>query len=557
MATPGKTWMVPAAAALLLLAVALPGRSAAAAAPTGPPPASLFSGFADGSRIDAFVLAKLKAAGIPPSERCADDVFIRRVYLDVLGTLPTPEEVREFLADRRPDKRSRLIDRVLDRPEFAEYLGLKWCDLLRVKSEFPSNLWPNAVQAYDRWIRAAFRDRMPYDRFARELLTASGSNFRAPPVNFYRAFQERTPQQIAANVALVFMGLRLENSGWTEEQTLAFSAFFAKIGYKSTDEWKEEIVFMNPDGKLSDPKTGRPVAPAVPGNSPLRLDPDADPRAAFAEWLTAPGNPWFARNAVNRIWFWLLGSDIAGESGDMRPGQAPWSPELLAFLEKELVARHYDLRHVYRLILNSNTYQASAVPNAWNAADDAGFSHYRLRRLDAEVLLDAINQIFGSGETYTSEIPEPFTFLPRDQRAISLADGSIASTFLELFGRPPRNTSFDTERSSAPSVFQAQHLLNSSHIQKKIQGWAVLRQLQARPAAPPSRPGIPSAPPVAAPGNAKLIEDLYLRILSRLPTDAERQAADAYLSAPKRSRYESACDLAWALVNTKEFSVRH
>lgn len=541
---------------LLGVAAVLFGCATGAGGKVSVPPQA-FEGFATGSRIDDLVLEKLRHTGVAPSAICTDEVFLRRVFLDVIGTLPTPAEVRSFLSSRQPDKRAKLIEVLLDRPEFAEYQGLKWGDLLRVKSEFPCNLWPNAVQAYDRWIRDCIRTHMPYDRFVRELLTANGSNFRVPPVNFYRAFQDRTPVPIAGNVALVFMGMRLRESGLTEEQILGFSAFFAKIGYKATDEWKEEIVFFKPDGNLVDPATGRVVLPTPLGGAALKLEPGDDPRAAFVDWLTSPANPWFAKSIVNRIWFWLMGRGIVHEPDDIRPTNSPWSPELLAYLEKELIVRKYDLRHIYRLILNSNTYQLDSGPNRWNAEDDRGFSHYRIRRLDAEPLLDAINQVFGSGEKYTSPIPEPFTVLPSDQRAIALADGSMESPFLELFGRPPRNTSFESERTAAPSVFQAQHLLNSGHIQKKIESSSELKKLV--PGA--SKSGTKGKPLDAAvldkAAVSNLVENLYVRVLSRFPTAEETQVAAAYLESPKRKPAESVCDLAWALINTKEFLLRH
>ena len=567
------------AATLVLLALGLaqPCLHGAQARQPAPPAASqeqAFAAFKPANRIDELVLARILQEGIPPSEKCSDEVFVRRVYLDAIGTLPTSAEVRSFLLDRALGKRSKLIDDLLSHGEFGEYWGLKWGDLLRVKSEFPSNLWPNAVQAYDRWIRESIRDNKPYDQFVRELLTSSGSNFRVPPANFYRAFQERVPRQIADNVALVFMGLRLNDAGLTDEQILGFSAFFAKLGYKVTDEWKEEIVFFKPEGKLLDAKTGKPVLPTPLGGKPLELPSDKDPRLAFADWLTAPENPWFARNIVNRIWFWLLGHGIVHEPDDMKPANVAWSPALLAYLQTELISNKYDLKHIYRLILNSSTYQLSSRPNRWNATDQTGFFHYQVRRLDAEPLLDAINQITGSGEKYSSPIPEPFTFLPNDQRAISLADGSIDSPFLELFGRPPRNTSFESERIATPSEFQAQHMLNSSYIQKKIEQSKVLQQLAfgtpPKPAAPsggqkqsgkrqPSaeQPAAGTPPTGQLVGVQHLIPELYLRILSRFPTDQEKRAADVYLASPKRKPYESFCDLVWAMINSKEFLLKH
>ena len=274
-----------------------------------------------------------------------------------------------------------------------------------------------------------------------------------------------------------------------------------------------------------------------------------------------------------------MGRGIVHEPDDMRPSNPAWSPELLSDLERELVRTKYDLKSIYRLILNSSTYQLSSTPHAGNAADETGFSHYRIRRLDAEPLLDAINQVTGTGEKYTSSIPEPFTFLPDDQRAIELADGSIDLPFLELFGRPPRNTSYESERNSQPSVFQAQHLLNSSHIQKKIEQSPALRQLAVsgwkqpqgadmRKQKPPARGkgkqadrvvgGIRKPFELASDGvNPKLVEELYLRVLSRYPTVQEKKVADDYLAASNRKPSESVCDLAWALVNSTEFILKH
>lgn len=488
-------------------------------------------------RIDELVFARQAETGFPPSELCSDAVFVRRAYIDVLGTLPTIAEVRRFLSSRSPDKRAKLIDELLQRPEFAEYMALKWCDLLRVKSEFPSNLWPNAVQAYHHWVLDAFRRNMPYDQFARALLTTSGSNFRAPPVNFYRPFQQRTPRNIFDTVALVFMGVRLENSGWSEEQMLGMDAFFAKVAYKKTGEWKEEIVYSDPEKKMTN-SVGAVIQPTPIGGKPMKLDANADPRVAFADWLTASNNPWFAQAIVNRVWFWLMGRGIINEVDDIRPDNPPWSPELLVYLEKELVDSKYDLKQLYRLILNSSTYQLSSISTPENAADKAGFSHYRVRRLDAEVLIDAIDQITGTSEKYSSKIPEPFTFIPPTQRTIMLADGSIKSPFLEMFGRPGRDTSLESDRNNNVSVFQTLHMLNSSHIQNKIMKGSGLRRIMT-----------------SAPSNKERINQLYLAILSRPPTPQEQKIAIDYMNtASMNAGFQ---DLAWTLMNTREFILRH
>jgi uncharacterized protein DUF1553/uncharacterized protein DUF1549 len=499
------------------------------------------------SKIDEYVLNNLKRLGIPPANLCSDGVFVRRVFLDVIGTLPTAQEAAQFLADRDPNKRSALIDRLLERDEFADYWAMKWSDLLRIKAEFPINLWPNAAQAYHHWVRTSVRENKPYDRFVRELLTESGSNFRAPQVNFYRAMQSKEPQAIAQTVALTFMGTRAEN--WPKERLADMAAFFSKIGYKETGEWKEEIVFFDPAktvGKATNtpPQPGAKGVPAVtvrfPDGTETRLAPDRDPREVFADWLLAPANPWFARNIVNRVWNWLLGRGIIHEPDDIRPDNPPENAELLAFLERDLTAARYDLKHTFRLILNSKTYQLSSIPKTDRPEAEAHFAYYPLRRLDAEVLADALCQITGTTEEYASAIPEPFTFINQGQRSISLPDGSITSAFLDLFGRPPRDTGLEAERNNRPSAAQQLHLLNSSHVQRKIEAGPKLQYVIRNQKSPQA-----------------LVTALYLMILSRLPTEEEMKTVAGYAQPGKVKGQEAAADLAWALLNSVEFLYRH
>jgi hypothetical protein len=496
------------------------------------PPFESDIGIVSASRIDTLVSAGLKNRGIKPALLCSDEVFIRRVYLDVIGTLPSPPEIRKFLEDSNPNKRISLINRLLEREEFVDYWTLKWCDLLRVKSEFPINLWPNAVQAYYHWIHDCIRTNMPYDQFVRELLTSSGSNFRVPQVNFYRAIQGRQPSDIARTVALTFMGTRYESLPQSTRTNM--EVFFSQVAYKKTAEWKEEIVYLNP----------APVGPreaVFPDGKTVQIRPEDDPRRVFADWLTEPNNQWFARNITNRVWTWLMGRGIINEPDDIRPDNPPVNPELLAFLEKELVRSKYDLKHIYRLILNSGIYQQSSIPRSDNPQAEAMFACYPVRRLDAEVLIDALDQISGTGENYSSNIPEPFTFIPEGRRAIKLEDGSITSQFLEMFGRPARDTGLESERNNQPSDFQRLYLLNSNDIKNKIERSPILRQ-QAE----------------AAKGNRiELIKNIYLTILSRYPTQAESDTADKYFQKEGMTRKAAIEDLAWALINTKEFLYRH
>ncbi len=502
------------------------------------PPLSPFesrAALASHGTIDELVFANWKRRGIQSANPCSDDVFLRRAYLDIIGTLPTPQEASQFLADADANKRGALIDRLLERDEFADYWAMKWGDLLRVKSEFPINLWPNAVQAYYRWIRTAIKTNLPYDRFVRALLTASGSNFRVPEVIFCRAVQNKEPAALAQAVALTFMGTRAEN--WPKDRLDGMAAFFSKVAYKSTGEWKEEIVYFDPDKTAPGLKSAQAV---FPDGEPARLSPGQDPREVFTNWLLAPQNPWFARNIVNRVWYWLQGRGIIHEPDDIRPDNPPSNPELLALLERELAAAHYDLKHIYRLILNSQVYQLSSIPTTENPAGAASFASYPVRRLDAETLIDAVCQITGTTEPYSSPIPEPFTFLPEGQRAIALPDGSIGSAFLEMFGRPPRDTGLESERNNRPTAEQRLHLLNSSHIQLKIQQSAKLRSLiQAG--------GRPRDP----------IDRVYLAVLSRYPTDDELKTVAAYFQSVPGNKWPAAVDLVWALINSAEFLYRH
>jgi hypothetical protein len=482
--------------------------------------------------VDSFVLAGLQKANIRPADVCSDAVFIRRVYLDVAGSLPDVEEVRRFLDNPRPDKRAALIARLLAESAYADYRTLKWCDLLRVKAEFPINLWPNTVQAFHRWIYDAMKSNMPYDQFVRQLLTSSGSNLRTPAVNFYRAVQGREPAAIASAAALTFLGERMEK--WPADRREGLAAFFSRIGYKDTAEWKEEIVYFNPTQNTA-------LQAMTPDGKKVTIPADRDPREVFADWLLSGDNPRLSRAIVNRIWSWLMGRGLIHEPDDIRPDNPAVYPDLLDYLAAELVKARYDLNHIYGLILGSRTYQQASIARSDNAKAEAMFACYPVRRLEAETLIDALCRITGTRESYSSPIPEPFSFIPEDQRSIELADGSTSSSFLELFGRPARDTGLESERNNATTETQRMHMLNSSHIQNKIQTSGKLRTLIN-----------------AQRGNrAALIDSLYLTILSRYPTADERTATMNYLREEKSNPAQAVNDLVWALVNTKEFLYRH
>ncbi len=328
------------------------------------------------------------------------------------------------------------------------------------------------------------------------------------------------------------MGLRVEK--WPEEKRSRMEAFFSRVAYKKTAEWKEEIVYL-------DPAPVDPQQAVFPGGVSVQIQAEQDPRRVFADWLITADNPWFARSIVNRIWAWLLGRGLIHEVDDIRPDNPAVHPRVLTYLAQELVRSKYDLQHVFRLILNSRTYQQSSIPRSRHADAEALFAHYPVRRLDAEVLIDALCWIFGSRESYSSAIPEPYTFIPEAQRSIELADGSITSQFLEMFGRPARDTGLTAERNNQPTDAQRLHLLNSTHVQNKIERSGRLRGLIK----------------TSKGKKDTLITQIYLNILSRNPMQRELRAAQNYFKTKGISSQQATHDLAWALINSKEFLYRH
>lgn len=487
------------------------------------------------NRIDELVFARLHALDIEPAGLCSDPVFLRRVSLDITGTLPTAAQARQFILDRNPAKRAELIDQLLGRDEYADLLALRWGDVLRIKAEFPINLWPNAAQSYHRWLREVIRTNEPMDQFARDLLTTSGSNFERPPVNFYRAMQNRSPAGIAQTVALTFLGERADH--WRSNDLANLALFFANVGYKPTAEWKEEIIFFNPNTTNAGALNGAPRAAALPDGQTVTLTPDEDPRVIFADWLVR--DPQFADNVANRAWSWLLGRGLVQEPDDFRADNPPANPELLEYLRTQFAASGYDFKALYRLILNSATYQLASLPRSTNALAAANFAYYPLRRVDAEVLIDAVDQITGSNERYSSAIPEPYTFVPDSLRSIALPDGSITSSFLELFGRPSRDTGLESERNNRITASQKLWLLNSSVIESKIESSRMVQFQTSSNRAP-----------------VDIATGMYLGILSRFPTAAELKTAENYFQSGVGKR-QATVDLAWALMNSSEFLYQH
>jgi hypothetical protein len=508
---------------------------------------------AGGHPLDVAVNKNLRALGVVPSGVCSDAVFLRRVCIDLMGALPPPEKVRAFLADNSPGKRAALVEWIFTRPEYADYWAMRWCDVLRVKSEFPGNLWPNAVQAYYTWLRNAVAANMPFDKMARELLLSSGSNFRVPPVNFYRVVQRRTPENMAAHAAVVFMGIRLDFdaaprpalSGWSRAEALGLSAFFSNVRFKNTDEWKEEIVyFANGPASFKDPDSNEIVAMRFPGTkgpaAPVQ-NPGANPVVLFADWLVSPSNPWFSRHLANRYWAAIFGRGITVPVDDVGPRNPPSNQELLDLLAEHLVKAKYDPRALLSFIVNSQTYQRSCESNEWNRDDVQNWSYYRPRRLEAEVLADAIGALTGAYEAFSSSIPEPYAFWPDNFHAVQNPDASVTTAFLDIFGRPARDTSFDYERNHEASMAQALYLLNSAGLKGKLEKKnGTLQTLCSQ-----YGENIPA-----------LAEVCYLTLLSRYPDEREK-AAIARHFAGEPDRLKALQDLVWALVNAKEFLYNH
>ncbi len=482
--------------------------------------------FSGASELDKIVLANLKEKNIPPAKICSDAVFVRRVYLDITGALPSAEDAADFIDSKDANKRAKLVDRLLDSPEYSEYAAFKWADILKIKAEFPINLWPNAAQAYHKYITQLLDRNVPYDKIAYELLTAKGSNFRVPAVNFFRAMQGRGPELSAACVAAAFMGMRFDSMD--KEQRANMAAFFSRIKYKSTKEWKEEIVFVDPMTE------DLPFNGILPNGDKISLPAGSDPREAFAIWLVR--SDIFARNFANRLFGSLTGNYLVSDPDDMLVSET-YNKPLLDFLAKSFKESGYDIKALNRLILLSDTYAQSAISQEKDSVKaEQNQAVYRVRRLEAEVLIDALCKITGTSEIYSSMIPEPYTTMPTDKRAVTIPDGSISTPFLEMFGKSQRDTGEVGERDSSPTASQKLYMLNSTHIRSKLERSPILA------------PFVRMKPTDAAMG-------LYLVILSRRPNAEELSVVESLSKGQNPSIFIR--DLAWALVNTEEFINRH
>jgi hypothetical protein len=484
--------------------------------------------------VDRLVFARLRKLNIAPSALADDATYLRRVYLDLIGTLPTPAEARRFLADRRADKRARLVDELLKRSEFADLWAQKWGDLLRVER---SVLGAKQARAYHKWIRDSVARNVPFDSFARQLITAEGPLGEVPAGAFYKVV--RKPGEAASTLAQVFLGVRIACAEchhhpfdrWGQDDYHALRAYFTGVSVRGGPDG-EAVAAAGP-AMARHPRTGTMMlARPLGGKAPARPA-SGDRRGELADWLTSPSNPWFARNLANRVWAHLLGVGIVEPVDDVRATNPPSNPELLDALAKHLVASKFDVRALIRTITASRAYQLSSKPNATNSADGRNFSRALFKRLPAEVLLDMVTQ--------TTGVPERFRGAPLGTRAIQLWDNKVPHYFLKTFGRPERASACACERNPEPAVGQVLHLMNAPEIQAKLAhagGRAAKLAKRCRE-------------------DGKLVEELYLTFYSRMPDARERKVALAHLAENKGKRRQAVEDLAWTLLNSLEFVFNH
>ena len=504
-----------------------------------------------GNFIDEWVLANLQSIGMPISDECDDATFLRRVSLDIAGRLPTLAETRQFLSDEDPEKRSVAIDRLLQGGDYADYFANKWTALLKNRRDEASDITSNF--AFHAWIRDSLLANKPYDQLVRELLAASGTVLGNPPVAWYKRVKE--PKQQMEDVAQLFLGVRMQCAqchhhpfeSWSQADYYSLSAFFTQIGRKPTAVRGEDMIFHQRGmAQAKNPITGEVLRPVALGDSVGEIPPDADPRLRLADWMGDANNPFFAKALVNRYWKHFFSQGLIEPEDDIRETNPPTNPELLRALEDHFRSSGFDLKELVRVITNSRTYQLSPQPNKQNLLDRQNYSRFYPRRLQAEVMLDAIDRLT---ESQTS-----FANLPIGTRAIALPDNSYnkASPFLRVFGRPEGLSVCECERVRSASLAQSLHLMNAKDIKAKLSA----PNGTANRLAKDSR------------SIAEKIDELYLLAFSRYPTPKEFRTAESYLEEPRNSAddqpssqeatlQENLQDLIWALINTKEFQFNH
>ena len=492
--------------------------------------------------IDDLVLAKLRSLHIAPSPECDDSTFIRRAYLDSAGILPTSEEIEDFLADKSPDKRLKLIDQLLGREEFVDYWAYKWSDLLLVSSR---KLRPTAMWGFYKWIRESVKEDKPWDQFAYEIFTSSGDTRQNGALNYF--VLHKNPIDIAENATEAFMGNRITCARchnhplekWTQTQYYEFVNQFSRIGLKNGSSPGDVVVFAKQTGDVNHPRLLKPLPPTPLDGTPMPLDSPADRRVHFAKWLISPKNTYFARSLVNRVWANFMGRGLVDPVDDVRATNPASNEELFAALSKDFVESGYDVKRLIRTIMNSEAYQLSSAANATNPSDNKYYSKYIIKRLPAEVLLDAMSQV--------TDVPTRFAGYPVGTRALQLPDTQVKSEFLAAFGRPKRIICDAAERSSEPSISQALHVINGDSLNRKL-----------------SAPlGYPALAIRLGLSDSRILDHLFLSAYARYPRDSEKQPLLAALrqarvttgppEVQRQARQQALEDMMWAMLTSKEF----
>jgi Protein of unknown function (DUF1553)/Protein of unknown function (DUF1549)/Bacterial Ig-like domain (group 2) len=495
--------------------------------------------------IDTLVVDKLQSLGIPPSQLCTDGEFIRRVYLDAAGILPNPKEVHEFLADKRADKRARLIDALMQRPEFVDYWTYRWSDLLLLST---AKLSQPAMWSFHEFIRDSVAANKPWDRFARELLTARGSTLENGAANYFVLHKDVTELTEATSVTFLGMSItccRCHNhplEKWTQDQYWSMSNLFSRVALKNGDRGGEIIVQAQPSGDALHPRRGIAMPPTPLDGKPLSLESTIDRRAYFADWLTKADNPYFAKALINRVWRNFMGRGLVEPEDDLRQTNPPTNSELFNALAKNFVEHGYDVQHLMRDIMNSAAYQRSATPLAGNVKDERFYSHYLVRRLPAEVILDAYSQV--------TEVPTSFSIFfdarpifafTKGMRALQLPDVKVASAFLDAFGRPERSQTCSCERQQDATVGQALHVNNGATLNDKLRAKEGRLERWTREKI----------------GDAEVVREVFELALCREP---DRDEAAKFIALLKQvpadgggARREALEDLMWAVLTSREF----
>ncbi|MCU0703411.1 MAG: DUF1553 domain-containing protein [Fimbriiglobus sp.] len=496
--------------------------------------------------VDTHTAAKWRELGIAPSELCTDEQFLRRAYLDITGTLPTADAVTKFLTDSSADKRARLIDRLVETPEYAYYFANKWADVLRVKRRGQ----PERAQgtfAFHAWIREAVAADLPYSDFAREVICAIGEESKSPATVWYKEVQ--TPEQFVDDLSQVFLGQRLACAQchhhpyekWSQDDYWGLAAFFGRVGKKNlptvgrqnNNQNARVAIFTKPNGSVTNKRSGKAAELKPLDADPMTVPAEDDPRVFLADWMTDAKNPFFAKAVANRYWAHFFGRGIVDPLDDMRVTNPPSNPELLDALTKTLTDNGYSLKSLIKTICKSRTYQLSAVPNEFNKSDKQSYARYYPKRLQAEVVFDAVCAI--------TESPSDFPGLPKDshapKRAIQLPDESFQSYFLDVFGRPQRISACECERVNEASLAMVLHLLNSDEVQGKLARAGGRADKLAKDPRPDS----------------EKITELFLLTQAKKPTAEQIKAATEHLQKNEKNKKQAYENILWALINSKAF----